>query len=234
MNKYFTGAALALMLSACGQDKAATETIAETAATPQKSGLLIEHMDMDVRPGDDFNLFVNGAWLEATEIPADKSSYGISYILHEESQEHVKTIIEEAAAGDFAQGSDEQKVGDLYASYMDVETRNKLGATPLDPELEKIDALKNHEELAVYMAEANRLGIGTPFALAQYIDFKDPKTYMMYTWQSGLGLPEREFYFLEDDKSIEIRDAYVEHVATMFDLAGYDDGATAADLILAL
>jgi putative endopeptidase len=234
MNKYFAGATLAVLLSACGQDKASTETTTELAVAPQKSGLLIEYMDMDVRPGDDFNLFVNGAWVKNTEIPADKSSYGIGYILHEESQERVKTIIEEAAAGDFAQDSDEQKVGDLYASYMDIETRNKLGATPLDPELEKIDALNNHEELAVYLAEANRLGIGTPFALAQYVDFKDPNTYMMYTWQSGLGLPDRDFYFLEDDKSIEIRGAYVEHVATMFDLAGYDDGATAADMIMAL
>jgi putative endopeptidase len=234
MNKFLAGAALVLLLSACSQDKAATETVPEAAATPQKSGLLIEHMDLNVRPGDDFNLFVNGEWVKTTEIPADKSSYGISYILHEESQEQVKIIIEEAATGDFATGSDEQKVGDLYASYMDTETRNKLGATPLVPELEKIDALKNHVELAVYLAEANRLGIGTPFALGQYVDFKDPNTYMMYTWQSGLGLPDREYYFLEDDKSIEIRSAYIEHVATMFDLAGYDDGAAAADMIMAL
>lgn len=234
MKKIITGAALAVLLTACGQDKAATETTSGMAATPKHSGLLVEGMDTDVRPGDDFNLFANGGWVKTTEIPADKASYGIGYILHEESQDQVQTIIEEAAAGDFAKGSDEQKVGDLYASYMDIETRNKLGATPLDPEFEKIEELRSYEELAVYFAEANRLGINMPFALAQYVDFKDPGTYMMHTWQGGLGLPDREFYFLEEDKSREIRTAYVEHIAKMFDLAGLDDGAAAADMIMAL
>ena len=224
----------AILLTACGQDKAATETTSELAVTPKHSGLLVEYMDTDVRPGDDFNLFVNGEWIKTTEIPADKASYGIGYILHEESQDHVKAIIEESATGDFAKGSDEQKVGDLYASFMDIETRNRLGAMPLNPEIEKIEELRNHGELAVYFAEANRLGINTPFALAQYVDFKDPNTYMMYTWQGGLGLPDREFYFLEDDKSKEIRTAYVEHIAKMFDLAGLDDGVAAADMIMAL
>ena len=138
MKKIIAGAALALLLTACGQDKAATETTSGMAATPKHSGLLVEGMDTDVRPGDDFNLFANGGWVKTTEIPADKASYGIGYILHEESQEQVQTIIEEAAAGDFAKGSDEQKVGDLYASYMDIETRNKLGATPLDPEISAV------------------------------------------------------------------------------------------------
>ena len=220
-----------LALTACGQDEA-SQVVAE--AQPLVSGIDTEAMDKSVRPGDDFFMFMNGAWIEETEIPADKASYGIGYILHEESQEQVKTIIEEAAAGDFATGSDEQKVGDLYASFMDIETRNRLGAMPLNPEIEKIEELRNHGELAVYFAEANRLGINTPFALAQYVDFKDPNTYMMYTWQGGLGLPDREFYFLEDDKSKEIRTAYVEHIAKMFDLAGLDDGAAAADMIMAL
>jgi putative endopeptidase len=223
-----------LVLAACGQGSVDTETSPAVAATPMHSGLLIEHMDMNVRPGDDFNSFVNGGWIAKTEIPADKASYGIGYILHEESQDNVKTIIEEAAAGDFAMGSDEQKVGDLYASYMDVDTRNRLGATPLHAEIEKIDALRDHDELAIYFAEANRIGIEMPFVLAQYVDFKDPNTYMMYTWQGGLGLPDREFYFLEDEKSIEIRNAYVEHVAKMLDMANLGDGATAANMIMDL
>ena len=234
MNRIVASAVLAVLLAACGQESTNTETTAETAALPKYSGILVEHMDKEVRPGDDFNMFVNGGWITSKEIPADKASYGIGYILHEESQDHVKTIIEEAAAGDFAKGSDEQKVGDLFASYMDMETRNKLGVTPLRPEIEKIEALRNYEELAVYFAEANRIGIDMPFALAQYVDFKDPNTYMMYTWQGGLGLPDREFYFLEDDRSKEIRSAYVEHIVKMFDLAGLDDAAGAADMIMAL
>jgi len=231
MKNIFASAVLALVLTGCSQDDA---TAVATTEVPKHSGLLVEHMDTNVRPGDDFNLFVNGGWIAATEIPADKASYGIGYVLHEESQDNVKTIIEEAAAGDFAAGSDEQKVGDLYASYMDIETRNRLGVGPLVGEIERIDALRNYEELAVYFAEANRIGIDMPFALAQYVDFKNPDTYMMYTWQGGLGLPDREFYFLEDEKSQEIRSAYVEHIAKMFDLAGYSDGLAAADMIMAL
>ncbi len=231
MNKLTSVAALllTLFLTACGQEPAAT-----SSAAPARSGLLLEHMDLDVRPGDDFHAFVNGTWLRATEIPADKPSYGIGYILHEEAQEHVRSIIEQSAAGDFARGSDEQKVGDLFASYIDMDTRNQLGAVPLAAEFARIDALDDYDALAVYFAEANKIGFDMPFALAQYVDFKDPNTYMMYTWQGGLGLPDREYYSLEDEKSASIRAAYLAHIATMFDLAGLERGAQAAETIMAL
>ena len=230
------GLALALILPACGQESTTTDTPASIAVDDASlhSGLNLENMDAAIRPGDDFHRFVNGTWLDNNEIPADKPSYGISYILHEESQEQVQRIIEEAAAGDFAKGSDQQKVGDLYASYMDMETRNRLGASPLDAEFEKIGALDSYEDLAVYFAEANKVGIGMPFSLSQYVDFKDPNTYMMYTYQGGLGLPDREFYFLEDEKSQSIREAYVEHIAKMFDLAALPDSDAAAQRMMAI
>lgn len=233
-------ASMALVLAACGQDKTATDVaVPETPEVAnvdysKHSGLLLEHMSLEVRPGDDFNAYVNGGWIDATEIPADKPGYGVGIMLQDQSQGHVRTIIEESAAGDFAEGSDEQKVGDLYASYMDMGTRNKLGITPLHAEFEKIDALQDYEELAVYFAEVNKLGISMPFVVGQTADFKDPKHYMMYTYQAGLGLPDREFYFLEDEKSEEIRAKYLEHIAKMFDLAGLDDAEAAADTIMAL
>ncbi len=235
MNRLLSIPALTLLLTACGQDQQTPEASSAAAIEPPlHSGILLDYMNTEVRPGDDFHAYVNGTWIDSTEIPADKPSYGISYILHEESQEHVRNIIEEAAAGDFAKGSDQQKVGDLFASYMDMEHRDNLGAAPMAAEFEKIDALSNHEDLAVYFAEANKIGFDMPFALAQYVDFKDPNAYMMYTWQGGLGLPDREFYFLDDEKSENIRAAYVDHVATMFELAGLDDGDAAADMIMAL
>ena len=187
MKKTLASMALTLVLAACGQDQTATETVAmQAAATPKHSGLLSEHMNPDVRPGDDFNAFVNGGWIDSAEIPADKPGYGIGIMLRDQSQEHVKAIIEASAAGDFARGSDEQKVGDLYASYMDMETRNRLGVTPLHAEFEKIDALKDHQQLAVYFAEANKIGINLPFEFAQTADFKDPKHYMMVTFQGAI------------------------------------------------
>ena len=235
VNKITVAIALSLVLAACGQDKTATESVEVTAVSPEKySGILSQHMNLDVRPGEDFNAFVSGTWIDNAVIPADRASDSVGLLLHEESQENVKAIIEESAAGDFAKGSDEQKVGDLYASYMDMEARNRLGVTPLGAEFEKVNGLENHEQLAVYFAEANKIGVNTPFALGQYVDFKDPNTYMMYTWQGGLGLPDREFYFEDGDRSDEIRDAYVAHIETMFGLAGLADGESAASMIMAL
>ena len=236
-------ASMSLVLAACGQDNTATETpVAATPETPEvakvdywkHSGLLLEHMNLDVRPGDDFNAFVNGGWIDATNIPADKPGYGIGTILRDQSQDRVKAIIEASAAGDFAKGSDEQKVGDLFASFMNMERRNELGVSPLNAEFDKIDALKDYEQLAVYFAEANKLGVNMPIQLGQYADFKDPKHYMMYTEQGGLGLPDREFYFLEDEKSADIRAKYVDHIVKMFDLADLGESEAAAEMIMAL
>jgi putative endopeptidase len=150
-------ASIALVLAACGQDEApppeveapvAAETpVIEEEVVYKHAGLYLEHMDPLVRPGDDFYAYMNGGWIDVTEIPADKPGYGIATILRDESQEHVKSIIELSAAGDFAKGSDEQKVGDLYTSYMNMETRNRLGVGPLRGEFERIDALVDRQDL---------------------------------------------------------------------------------------
>ncbi len=244
MIRFFTVIALAMLLAACQQENTATETTqaAETTETVEvvvaenekHSGILLDYMDTEVRPGDDFNMYVNGAWMETAEIPADRASDSVGLMVHEQSVENVKVIIEESADGDFAKGTDEQKVGDLYNSYMDMDTRNELGATPLQSEFAKIHALEDQQELAVYFAEANKFGVNVPFQLAQYADFKDPTTYMMYTWQAGLGLPDREYYFTEDERSENIRTEYVAHIEKMFDLAGLADGDKAAEMIMAL
>ncbi len=238
MNKLIA-VSLTVLLAACGQDNTVTPTAAEAVvatdvAIEKHSGLLLENMNTEIRPGDDFNAYVNGTWMDTNEIPADRASNSVGLIVHEEATSNVKTIIEEAAEGDFAEGSDEQKVGALYSSYMDMETRNQLGVTPLESEFAKIEALDNHEQLAVYFAEANKVGLDSPFALAQYVDFKDPNTYMMYTWQAGLGLPDREYYFEEGERSEELRQAYVSHVEKMFALAGLPAAADAAGKIMAL
>ena len=117
---------------------------------------------------------------------------------------------------------------------MDMETRNQLRVTPLEAEFAKVKALENHQQLAVYFAEENKVGVDQPFVLGQYVDFKDPNTYMMYTWQAGLGLPDREYYFEEGERSEEIRVAYVAHIETMFKKAGLADGKDAATMIMAL
>lgn len=238
------GIAMALGLGIAGCSKAPQESAATpaeqtapenaTQETTYTSGIYLENMDTSVKPGDDFFRYVNGTWYDKTEIPADKSSYGGFGILRDEAQEKVLEIINASAEGDFAQGTDEQKVGDLYRSYMDMEKRNALGVTPLNGELAMIDAIDSPESLAKYFARSSKYGFGTPFVIGQYVDFKNPETYMIYSWQGGLGLPDREYYFKEDESSQDIRDTYVKHIARMFELTGLGNGAANAELIMAL
>jgi len=230
VRKLSISAAALFVLAACSQ----TTDEGAVAAAPLASGLAVENMDKSIHPGDDFFSYMNGAWIEQTEIPADKASYGGFGILRDEAEENVRAIIEKSANGDFANGTDEQKVGDLYKSYLDLDTRNENGVGPLAPELERIRAIDSYDDLAVYFASAVKRGYGVPFVLGQYADMKNPEYYMIYTWQAGLGLPDREYYFNDDEKSAEIRDHYVAHVATMFDLAGLTGGAEAAETIMAL
>ncbi|MGB5490374.1 MAG: M13-type metalloendopeptidase [Woeseiaceae bacterium] len=230
MKRLVVGAVALLVVVACGQaDKKTAEVPVELA-----SGIDTHYMDTTVKPGDDFFAYVNGVWLEETEIPADRSTYGGFAILRDEAQDNVRVIIDESASGDFAKGTDEQKVGDLYKSFLDWDTRNALGTKPLQPELDRISEISDYDDLAVYFAETNKRGLDAPFAIAQYADFKDPKTYMIYAWQSGLGLPEREYYMLDDEKSVALRAKYVAHIETMMALAGLPGGAAAATTIMAL
>ena len=176
MQKLATGLALAFFMTGCGSDRASEVTQSENTPPPPAaeqaeelhSGLLLDYMDKQVRPGDDFNAFVSGGWMATAEIPPDRASNTVGLEVHEQATENVRLIIEASAEGDFPEGSDEQKVGDLYTAYMDMDTRNELGAAPLAPDFNAIDALENRGDLAVYFAEANKLGIGVPFALGQY------------------------------------------------------------------
>ncbi len=219
--------AVVFAIASCSTEK-------KEAAKPLTSGLYRENMDTTIRPGDNFQMYVNGTWIKNTEIPADKSSYGIGRILHDKSQEDVKNIIEESAAANKAVGTDEQKVGDLFASYVDMKKRDELGSKPLAPEFEKIDAIKNTTELVKYFGYANIYGYGTPIALFVYPDMKNPTEYSLYNFQSGLGLPDREYYTSNADKFPDIRKAYLEHIAAMLDLAGMKDSKILAKNIMAL
>ena len=232
MNKLIISAAALAALAACGKGPA-TQTAAEAPAA-LRSGIDISQLDDSIRPGDDFFAYVNGKWVAETKMPDDRSRYGSFDILRDESQEDVKAIVEMSASGDFAKGSDEQKVGDLYKSYLDMETRNARGVGPLQPEFDRIASISDHDELAVYFAAANRRGYGMPFAIGQFSDMKNPEYYGVYAFQAGLGLPDREYYLLEDDKSVELRAKYLAHIARMFELAGRADGEAAAATVMAL
>lgn len=220
--------AAAVLLIFCSCDKKTKNT------DPVLSGIIHKNMDTLVRPGDNFDAYVNGTWVKNNPIPADKSSYGVGEIISDKAQEDVRIIIEESATGKFADGSNEQKIGDFYGAYMDQKTRDEKGIAPLTPEFKKIDAIASHNDLAAYFGATNTTGGMTPFAVGVTEDFKDPTQYMLYSWQSGIGLPEREYYLLNDGKSKDIRTQYLKHIATMLQLAGIENTEAAAAKIMTL
>lgn len=198
------------------------------------SGINKKNMDTTVKPGDNFANYVNGAWLKTMKIPADKSSYGAFDMLYDQSQKDVKAIIEEAAKSKASAGSDEQKIGDYYDSFMDRKGRNAKGITPIQNEMKAIDAITNYDDLASFFGTANRTGISIPFNISVYTDFKDPTKNILISWQGGIGLGEREYYSSTDPKMAEIRKKYVVHVEKMLQLGGVADPVANAAKIMAL
>ena len=214
-----------LLLSACNKSEK-EETLV--------SGIELKNMDTLVKPGDNFDAYVNGTWAKKNKIPADKASYGAWDVISDQADEDVKAIITEASKGKFEDGSNEQKIGDFYNTYMNQKLRDQKGITPLAPEFKKIEAIATYSDLASYFGEVNRSGNLSPLGLGVYSDFKDPTKYMLLTWQGGIGLPEREYYFLDDAKSKEIREKYVSHIEKMLTLGGVADAAVIAPQIMAL
>ena len=211
-----------LALTACQNNK------------PHESGIIKENMNSKVRPGDNFQEYVNGTWLKTHKIPSDKSSYGVFDMLYDKSQEDVKAIIEEAAKAKAEVGSDEQKIGDFYASYMDTKLRDKKGMNPLKPLFGKIDAIKNYDDLAAFFGEANRYSVNCPIIFYVSEDLKDPTKYSVSSWQAGIGLPDREYYLNTDANSETIKTKYKAHIANVLEMAKIESPIENAAIIFDL
>lgn len=191
------------------------------AKKEMKSGIDLANFDTTVKPQDNFFQYVNGTWMDQTEIPADKSNYGSFTALYDEAQVNLRTIIEEAAAKENKKaGSDEQKVGDFYLSYMDSARIEELGIAPIEAELERISEIRSKTELIKYFAHLGKLDVQTPVSFYVYIDAKKSDQYISYLSQSGLGLPDRDYYFNSDQKFVDIRDKYTAHITRMLEFAG--------------
>lgn len=236
-------ASLIMGLAACNQEKAADAKAPEVAKTAAAeavakalgSGIDFANFDKSIRPQDDFYDYVNGTWEKNTEIPGDRTSTGAFYDLREKSRDDVKAIIDEVAATpNLKEGTDEQKVADLYRAFMDVETLNKLGITPIQPELDAIKAIANTDDLVKFFAHSQIVGGGTPMAFYIGVDAKDSSRYATHLWQYGLSLPEKDYYFNEDERFVKIRDAFKAHIEKMYELAGITGGKEAAETVLKL
>ena len=189
-------------------------------------------MDRAVLPGDDFYKFANGKWDATTQIPADRSSWGGFAILRDLSDKRTREVIEAAAAEKGAPGSNAQKVGDFYGSFMDEAAIEAKGLAPVKPELDRIAALKTPADLAKWMGDANRSGVTIPIGVGVEQDLKDNSKYSVYMGQGGLGLPDRDYYLDDSNpKFVEARAKYKAHVAAMLKLAGVPDAEAKAQRI---
>jgi predicted metalloendopeptidase len=211
-------------------------TIAATAfAQGRSGGIDISGMDRTARPQDDFFRFVNGAWADKTPIRADLSNYGSFVMLRDQSQEALKGIIEDAAARKGPRDANSQKVGDLYASFMDTVKIESLGTKPLSADLSKISDFSGTSELPALFARLAKIGVRTTlFSIGVGQDQKDSTTYVVQIGQGALGMPDRDYYLRTDERFVSIRHSYTDYIAQLFKLSGQADPEAAAQRILDL
>ena len=208
---------------------------AQTTAAPAKPvygswGYNPAFMDSALKPGDDFWAYVNGGWDKTTPIPADRSGAGVGYVVSDQAEAQVRSIVEDMAKNASGAGI-AQQVGDYYASWMDEAALDKLGAAPLKPYLDSIAAISNRSQLLTTFMKP---GFASPVGIGIIPDLADPTRYIAFAAQSGLGLPGRDYYLLTDAKMVANRAAYRDYIVKLHDLAGLADGAAKADRIIAL
>ena len=183
-------------------------------------------MDTSVAPGDNFYQYANGTWAKNTPIPPDKSNYGSFNILDDLSRERTRGIIEEQAK------DSNSKIGNAYASFMDLAAIEAKGVTPFEPWLNQVRGLTSKNDLAALYAEADRLGIDGPFGMFVGQDDKAPEQYALNVFQAGLGMPDRDYYLSKDPKLAETKAKYLQHLTNVLTLAGEANAAARAKAIL--
>jgi predicted metalloendopeptidase len=228
------GAACACFIVGCSQKSEAPAQPAATAPPALLSGIDVQYIDDGVRAQDDFYKHVNGKWLASTEIPADKASYGSFDKLQDDSEAQLRSIIEGLQTSAAAKDADQQKIADLYASFMDEGALEGLGLTPLETEFAKVDAVKDRKEIAGLIAHFNQIGVGAPYSPGVHQDAKDSTKYVFDLGQDGLGMPDRDYYLLRGGKMEEARKQYGQYVEKMLTLAGDKTAVKDAKDILGL
>jgi putative endopeptidase len=233
-------------IAACArspEDKPEALTAASTKPAPP-GGIDLAGMDRSVAPGDDFFAFANGTWAKTTEIPADRSSYGVWATLSDRAQTRTRELIEGLAKPGSNPSGDERKIADYFTSYMDEATIESKGLTPVQPFLAKIAAIQDRAALAAWVCSTLRTDVDVLNATNFYTDhvfgvwispaLDDPTTYVPYLLQGGLGMPDRDYY-LEPGKDMEAtRTAYRGHVVNILRLAKVADPEKVAERIIAL
>lgn len=220
--------ALALALAA----PAAAEEVAEAPPTMDLGewGVGLDVLDPAVDPGDDFFAYVNGKWLDQTAIPADRASFGTFYVLHEQSVRDVKALIDEFAAGNPAEGTQARRILDSYTAYLDQDAIDAAGLVPAYPYLTEIFTAP---DLARLVELGQMPGYRGMVAASVGLDAKNPEIYSVDVGFHGMGLPDRDYYLVDSERNLEIREKYKEFLRFMLGEAGYGDPAAAAEAVYA-
>jgi putative endopeptidase len=221
-------AAAAILAGAALLCPAAHASLGEIAeGEARHDGLYLEWLDRSVAPGKDFFQFANGAWIKSHPIPPDRASWGVDTLLEQQNQIFIRTLIESLAQANWPAGTPQRKIADFYASGMDEQAIEAAGAAPLAPELARIAAIATRDELPQALAHLLSIGVEAPVSVGQMQDFEDSTRVIGVASQSGLGLPNRDYYLKDEAAFKTARSAYVAHVARMLVLLG-DSAPTAA------
>ena len=201
-----------------------------------QSGLDLQWLDKSVRPQDDFFRFMSGKWLATAEIPADRGRWGSFDQLRETSEKRIHEIVESLDKNrKWKDGSNEQKIADMYASFMDEATIEQLDIQPIKAKLQQIDSIKSAAEFPALMAQLSRMGVASPFGAGVGQDARESTRYAVYASQSGLSLPDRDYYLKQDDEKMAgFRQAYLAHLEKMLSMAGETEAKARAQSILQL
>jgi putative endopeptidase len=208
----------------------------QSTKTENKADVLTSNIDSSAKPQDDYFEYANGGWIKKNPIPADQSSWGIGNLVIEENRNRLRKIAEDAAAAKGADGSTEQKIGDYWIVAMDSAKIEKDGLAPVQPYLAKINAVNDVKSLQTLFAEFDKMNINGPIGFYVAQDAKNSNVNALQLWQTGIGLPEREYYFKTDVATTNIRAAYTKHIARILTMIGEDSvkSVTAANNILAM
>lgn len=218
--------------SASAADNTTTDT---TAPELGSFGVDLSYQDENVEPGDDFFRYANGVWLDEFELPADRSNYGSFTALSDRSDERVRTIIEDLSNMEPAAGTTEQKISDYFLSYMNTEALNDRGIAPLQPGLAALAEIDSQEELVTGFGRAQIDNTASPFGFYVSADRSDPDQHQLtIVAGTGLGLPDRDYYLVDNADYQEVREEYAAHIERILNFADIPDGAAKAESILAL
>jgi putative endopeptidase len=194
-------------------------------------GFNMADLDRHVKPGDDFFAYVDGKWAAREVIPAQYPYSGVALNLRLGAERDVRQIVEEMAAGNYPAGSLEKRIGDAYKAYLDVNAINAAGLAPAKPYLDRIAAAQSRQDLAHLFADP---AIPSPVGAFVSIDRQNPAANTVYAGVGGLGLPDRDYYLVDNDKNLAIRAAYKQYLAFLLGKAGYSNPAATAERVYGL